>query len=117
MGTVLDDLLVGLAGTDVLSGGAGNDRLIDGDGMDFLIGGAGADIFVFADDDRLDVVLDFEPGLDVLDLSGISGLNSLSQVEFRDLDIGTLISVGGETIWIPVEGLSSNLFDSDDFVF
>ena len=117
MGTVLDDLLVGFSGTDVLSGGAGNDRLVDGDGLDFLIGGTGADVFVFAADARLDVVLDFEPNLDVLDLSGITGLNNFSQLSFQDLDVGTLISVRGETIWIPVEGLSSNAFDGDDFAF
>ena len=110
-------LLVGLAGADVLNGGAGNDRLVDGDGLDFMIGRSGADVFVFASDARLDIVLDFEANYDVLDLSGLIGLYNFSQIEFRDLDVGTLILVGGETIWIPVEGLSSNVFDSDDFVF
>ena len=112
-----DDLLVGFGGTDVLDGGDGNDRLVDGDGMDFMIGGTGADVFVFTSDERLDVVLDFDVNLDLLDLSGVAGLNNFSQLEFHDLAIGTLIRAGGETIWIPVEGLSSNAFDSEDFVF
>lgn len=62
------DLLSGGAGNDVLSGGAGDDLLMGGAGADRLTGGAGADVFVFGDDPGQDVVTDFEPGTDRLDL-------------------------------------------------
>ena len=117
LGIALDDLLVGFGGTDVLDGAAGNDRLVDGEGVDFMIGGSGADVFVFTADRRTDVVLDFEPSVDRLDLSGITGINGFSQLEFQDLDVGTLITALGENIWLPIVGLSSSAFEGSDFIF
>jgi len=72
------DLIVADAGNDTLLGGAGDDRLVGGDAGDTLTGGAGADTFVFgrAYDSRpgngmRDVIRDFEPGVDAIDLSVI----------------------------------------------
>ncbi|PAX08173.1 M10 family metallopeptidase C-terminal domain-containing protein [Sphingomonas lenta] len=76
-----DDQLFGDAGADRLEGGAGADRLNGGDGLDLMIGGAGADLFVGEITATkvvgkigavsVDMVADFEAGLDKLDLSGI----------------------------------------------
>ncbi len=74
----------GINGDDYLDGGRGNDLLVGRGGADTLLGGAGADTFRFTllhgefvtrpDTDsregRRDVILDFEQGVDVLDLSG-----------------------------------------------
>ncbi len=78
-----DDRLLGLGGADTLAGGAGNDTLLGGAGADRLrgglgsdemFGGSGADIFQFravaespAGAAR-DVVRDFTPGTDRIDL-------------------------------------------------
>lgn len=64
-----DDILVGRNGDDVLTGGAGADILVDGGGSDALTGGAGADVFVLRHDGLDDVILDFDPNMDRLDLS------------------------------------------------
>ncbi|MBV7380178.1 calcium-binding protein [Maritimibacter dapengensis] len=64
-----DDLLVGRAGDDAISGGGGDDILVDGKGEDVLTGGAGADVFVLRDDGQRDVIIDFDPSVDRLDLS------------------------------------------------
>jgi Ca2+-binding RTX toxin-like protein len=71
-----DDELFGVAGDDELSGGAGNDIVNGGTGTDVLSGGPGADIFAFRslDDSSMgkasyDRILDFEPGVDQIDLS------------------------------------------------
>ncbi len=65
-----DDLIRGLGGHDALRGDAGNDTLIGGAGVDRLTGGAGADLFVFGPGDGLrDVITDFTPGTDRIDLS------------------------------------------------
>ncbi len=76
-----DDTLDGGSGDDRLSGGPGDDRLTGGAGRDVLTGGAGADVFVFAAADRgtgkPDLIRDFEPGLDRLDLS-VPGLVAVS---------------------------------------
>jgi VCBS repeat-containing protein len=62
------DVLYGFAGNDVLSGGGGNDILVGGTGNDTLTGGPGADAFVFTDGDGNDVITDFTPGTDHVDL-------------------------------------------------
>lgn len=76
------DVLNGQAGKDKLIGGKGNDVLRGGTGADTLQGDAGADIFDFnsvaespAGGGR-DTILDFELGLDIINLAGIDA-NSL----------------------------------------
>lgn len=64
-----DDILLGNEGNDQISGNAGDDILVDGAGRDVLTGGAGADLFVFRDDTDEDIITDFDPSLDRLDLS------------------------------------------------
>jgi len=81
IGNAGDDGLFGGGGSDRLEGGAGADTLLGGDGVDFFLGGDGADIFIaeinalkVASKDgpiSLDLILDFEKGVDKIDLSGI----------------------------------------------
>ncbi|WP_334598109.1 retention module-containing protein [Pseudomonas alvandae] len=57
-------------GHDVLNGGGGDDTLIGGLGNNILTGGNGADTFQWqAGNSCHDVITDFTPGLDKLDLS------------------------------------------------
>lgn len=65
-----DDLLSGDAGQDLLFGGFGDDRLDGGAGGDVLFGGLGSDVFVFTASAGSDVILDFELGVDRVDLAG-----------------------------------------------
>ena len=72
------DVLDGGSSNDALNGGIGADTLIGGRGADTLSGGAGRDMFVFNDVADLgnslaltDVILDFEQGVDRIDLSRI----------------------------------------------
>lgn len=53
------DSIYGGAGNDSLNGGAGNDLLSGGKGNDKLYGGAGSDIFVYANGDGKDTILDY----------------------------------------------------------
>jgi Ca2+-binding RTX toxin-like protein len=87
-----DDLLYGGLGADTLLGGRGADVLFGGDGDDVLCGdlgddvlagGAGSDRFVFADatvaptglaPDAYEMILDLQPGRDVIDISGIDAV-------------------------------------------
>jgi len=81
-----EDRLVGGKGRDRLEGGSGGDRLFGGDGADrldggrgrdVLTGGKGADMFLFRSEKdsgrgrNADVIRDFEPGRDTIDLSRI----------------------------------------------
>lgn len=93
-----DDLILGGAGADTLSGGAGDDILFDGTGADRMRGGPGADIFVFADDGAPDIVEDFEPGLDRLDLSAFPLLYSVSSLAVTPVAGGARITYGDEVV-------------------
>ena len=72
-----DDSLLGNAGKDTLRGGAGSDLLRGGTGRDTLTGGIGDDTFRFSDKGEAgkgvnrDVITDFQPGSDLVDLSAI----------------------------------------------
>jgi Ca2+-binding RTX toxin-like protein len=73
-----NDTLYGDHGNDILRGDTGEDILFGGLGRDFLTGGEGADSFVFATVDasvvgaNRDQILDFEQGVDVIDVTGLS---------------------------------------------
>jgi Ca2+-binding RTX toxin-like protein len=73
-----NDSLLGSTGNDTLEGGAGDDTLNGGAGIDVLRGQTGADVFVFssAADAGLgatsDTILDFERGVDLIDLSALN---------------------------------------------
>ena len=82
---VINTFIAG-GGNDVLIGGGGDDRLQGDGGSDRLTGGSGADLFMFVkvDDSQVwaprsdgkkvtpDVITDFAPGIDKIDLSWIN---------------------------------------------
>ncbi|PRY25959.1 hemolysin type calcium-binding protein [Aliiruegeria haliotis] len=59
---------------DILRGGRGKDVLVGGSGNDRLIGGPGADTFVFqhGEHDGRDVIEDFEDGVDIIHIAGVT---------------------------------------------
>jgi Ca2+-binding RTX toxin-like protein len=83
-----DDSLMGGDGRDNLNGGDGNDMLAGGEGSDTLTGGDGADKFVFnGPDDSLignqrDVIKDFNPAVDRIDLTGIGDFTYIESESF-----------------------------------
>jgi len=97
-----NDTLSGGSGKDVLSGGDGNDTLkgagdidtlIGGNGVDRLSGGLGSDIFDFNSVTEAagtgDLILDFEDGIDRIDLSGIdANASAAGDQAFGILDAG-----------------------------
>jgi Ca2+-binding RTX toxin-like protein len=63
-----NDLLYGRSGNDLVRGGWGDDTIAGGAGNDTLKGGPGADHFVFRAFSGTDVIRDFRPGRDMIDL-------------------------------------------------
>jgi len=83
-----DDTLKGGIGNDFLSGGNGNDILVGGLGKDTLITGDGKDVVVCsnAKASKTDLVTDFDPKLDLIDLQGIFKLPSYQSGGLSDLE-------------------------------
>ncbi|MCB2135139.1 MAG: hypothetical protein KDE08_04225, partial [Rhodobacteraceae bacterium] len=100
VGTALDDMLsAGDTGGSV-SGGGGQDILLDGAGADTLWGGAGSDTFILAEDGVDDVLGDFQPGVDRIDLSCYAYLRSLDQLVFQPISGGVVIHYGNERLTV-----------------
>ena len=102
-----DDALIGLIaadepenGTDLsdtFEGGAGDDFIWGGLGADRLTGGSGADIFYYDDFDELsplEVITDFESGVDIIDLSALKvGRTTLGEITITDSGSGSRIEI------------------------
>ncbi|HTV69819.1 MAG TPA: calcium-binding protein [Rhizobiaceae bacterium] len=77
------NVLKGLSGNDVLDGIGGDDRLVGGTGKDTMTGGPGRDDFDFdltgesVVGTNRDVIMDFQRGLDDIDLSTIDANTTL----------------------------------------
>lgn len=97
-------------GDDYLNGGRGNDLLDGGGGVDTLVGGAGADTFRFgvAGDivpvsgtgtgaGNRDVVMDFQQGVDVLDLSNFENWVSPAYTPAASVFLGENPAFGQST--------------------
>ncbi len=116
-----DDVLTGGAGNDVMKGGPGEDILVaDGDYMDILYGGPDKDRFQFFPSDLGGgIIRDFANGEDVIDLSGFSGISSMSDLDIVSFGNNVRIELEGAdyltTIILP-DFNSSNL-DNSDFMF
>ncbi|ETX26988.1 calcium-binding protein [Roseivivax isoporae] len=118
-GAERDDMLVGGAGNDRLSGGGGDDTLFAGIGADTLAGGAGADVFVFDANGRRDIVRDFEPGIDRIDLGGWGLVHDISALAISARPDGALIEWQGESLQV-ISGagaLPATAWSADDFLF
>lgn len=112
-----NDILDGGADRDFLVGENGNDRLDGGEGNDNLTGGAGADVFEFATGGGFDRILDFEDGIDTIDVSGTTA-NSLGDITLSSAGGGTdtrLDFGGGDVLYL--NGVNVIDIDSSDFVF
>ncbi|NHK29244.1 hypothetical protein FF098_015100 [Parvularcula flava] len=129
-----DDNLYGYADNDRLWGGGGNDWMKGGDGDDYLDGGdkfdalfgeGGADTFAFTGDWRHDRIMDWEDGIDVIDLS-TQGLKTGAETDadaFAKLSVvqdgsDTVVSITGDTYnSITLIGVDAADINADDFAF
>ena len=85
LGTERDNVIAALAGNDRISSGAGLDTLRGGAGRDVMTGGLDADIFDFNSKSESgksastrDVITDFTPGTDHVDISTIDARSTVS---------------------------------------
>ena len=115
-GTDGDDFLYGEAGDDRLFGRSDDDVLRGGGGDDLLVGGGGSDLFVFSAGRGNDVIRDFAPGEDLIDLSGLPGIDGLADLDFAASGDDLLIDAGSN-VTIRLQNTAEGDIDADDFLF
>ncbi len=119
-----DDLLKGGKDNDTILGGEGDDTIRGENGDDLLIGGTGADEFTGGDgadtfrldtltEDAGDVITDFDPLNDVIELDGFDGESV--DIIMTDTDSGLQI-VAGEA-HVLLQGITSDDLSTDSFVW
>lgn len=119
-----DDLLKGGKDDDTILGGEGDDTIRGENGDDLLIGGTGADEFTGGDgadtfrldtltEDAGDVITDFDPLNDLIELDGFEGESA--DIVMTDTDNGLQI-VAGEA-HVLLQGITSDDLTTDSFVW
>ena len=113
-----NDTLTGNGGTDTLVGGTGADTLTGGTGTDALYANSGGgadgalDTLVFTDGWGTDFVFDFEVGIDKLDLTAVTGVNSFGDLTLTDTPDGhCYVTFGGNLI--AIAGMAGQITQSD----
>lgn len=112
-GSAGNDRLLGGSGTDTLSGGSGNDRLVGSSGADRLAGGSGADRFVFGNSNGTDSILDFQNGIDKIEVAGST--SSFRQI--RVYDRGADAEIRFDNNVVTLKNIDHRIIDASDFVF
>jgi len=112
VGTADSDYIMGLAGNDYLYGLESDDVLDGGAGYDRLFGGTGADEFVLAVGGSRDFVYDFEDGVDVIALDGMS-YEDLTFADYRGSS-SVQISFGSDSLIL--RGVTQAEIDQNDFI-
>lgn len=88
------DTINGGSAADTINGDAGADLITGGTGGDTMTGGADADIFFFAINSGVDVIVDFQDGIDKLNLAGYAGANAGNTI-IQQSGANTIISFAG----------------------
>lgn len=112
-----NDVLDGKDGQDTLFGDAGRDVLTGGGGYDTLYGGAEGDTFVFGAGSRADRVQDFQDGLDLIRIVGVSGVDDFSDLRMTQRSDGVLVTWASGVDSVLLAGLTTAKLSSADFLF
>lgn len=101
-----NDSLVGGAGDDMLSGGSGNDILDAGAGDNVIETGSGADTIVISDPSGSDVITDFDPTQDKIDLTKLTGVTAMSDLSIVQSGDAVVVSSDKFSGSITIEGVT-----------
>lgn len=116
-----NDFLDGEAGDDFLLGENGNDVFHSGTGNDRMTGGAGADTFEMDYLMGYDTILDFEVGVDSIDLSAFTGPDDFATfadvtAAASDRSSGVRIDLANDATLLLV-GVTEAQLSAGDFIF
>jgi Ca2+-binding RTX toxin-like protein len=105
-----DDRIDGGEGDDRIRAGSGDDEISGGEGDDRITTGTGADRIVFSGDFANDVITDFNPDLDVIDLTDFADITSIDQLTITQDGDDTVITADGLPGAITVKGVRPDEF-------
>ncbi|QOZ75397.1 hypothetical protein XH83_08055 [Bradyrhizobium sp. CCBAU 53351] len=118
LGSNFNDTIIGSGSNDSLSGSNGNDTLDGRAGNDFLSGGAGADIFVYATGGGFDFVQDFVHGQDKIDLTGVYGIFSLTDLQSHAVQSGPNTVITFSSVdRLTLQNVNLSSLTASDFLF
>ncbi|RBI68314.1 hypothetical protein DQW77_16860, partial [Roseovarius sp. TE539] len=109
--------LQGDSGDNTVSGGEGDDTLSGGPGNDTLEGGPDADRFVINPGDERITILDFELGLDLLDLLDFTRADALSAFFNAQAGSAILTFDDGTVVTVDGDGVSPETLSQNDVAF
>ncbi|NEQ36297.1 MAG: hypothetical protein F6K40_08385 [Okeania sp. SIO3I5] len=95
-----DDFIEGGAGDDVLRGDKGNDILSGGIGDNTLTGGSGSDRFVLTAGASTNLITDFTPGIDSIELIVEDNNVTLDRLVIETGESGAILKLDGEIVAI-----------------
>ncbi|MES1024610.1 choice-of-anchor I family protein [Gloeocapsa sp. BRSZ] len=113
-----NDTLIGGTG-DRLFAGSGDDVLFAGQGDNLLNGGAGADQFWIAYNglpNSVNAIADFQVGIDVIGIGGLSEVNNFSDLTLTQNGADTLINVSNTDLAI-LRGIQATSLNANSFEF
>ncbi|MEM9063140.1 MAG: LamG-like jellyroll fold domain-containing protein [Pseudomonadota bacterium] len=116
-GSLASNVLLGEGGRDRLYGMDGDDTLDGGADNDILEGGTGADVFRFGLGGGSDLIMDFEIGVDRIDLTPTG--QAFTDIDIYDSSNGAVVryqNEGGEVALVILKGVTSPEIDFSSFV-
>ncbi len=111
-----NDILNGDSQNDYLYGSYGADRRAGGVGLDNLTGGAGFDTFIFALGDEEDWIMDFENGIDKIDLSSFNFTDFTEVDAIASFPLGNTVLNFGDGDQLRLIGFDIANLDAGDFI-
>ena len=118
-----NDIMIGFNGKDRLIGGTGDDRISGGVNNDLIYGEAGADTFYAINMMGRDEVMDWEDGVDKLDMRSTSGAKSFADINVSNGSKGAFVwwdadaNGGGAANGFWLVGQPTSVVDATDFIF
>jgi len=116
VGNVLANAITGNASANTIIAGDGNDSILGNAGNDILFGQGGADTFVFERGTGRDVIADFTPGTDKVQLTGL-GFGGFAQVLTATTQNGVSCVVDfGLTEFVILQNVNKASLSAADFI-
>ncbi len=117
VGTRQADIILGGGGDDFIDAGAGDDRIDGGAGNDIIVTGGGRDVVVLGRGTGTDIITDFKPRQDKLDLSAFFFDAAMAKAAARQVGDDVVIDLSGDGAdTVRLLGVKASRLNADSFI-